>query len=833
MDMAPDPLTAPMPGHEAGLTDFELAGQLYYAILYRENAISGETIAGLFRSALSSKESCFTLAGEGSPSDKAWAELQNEAEASGTLVCRRIAADGRNPDRIGFPLAYGKENLGFIGLAGRSTGYDQAAIRRFADLASMLAGMLHARFSHEKRVASLALSEDKIRRQKQILDQIHDSVIIMDLDGYITGWNHGAEVLFGYSEAEVIGKHILVLYADADEADPVFNAFLENDSHEMTVRRRKKSGEVFWASVSLSIAQDESGSPCGLIGYLVDISGQMEAAEELRLHAKIFECNSEAILVTGADERIVSANKAFTLITGYSEAEVIGRKPSILITRGSISLLRSEIRHSIKSSGQWCGELQLQRNDGGSFPGRASISPVHDAQGKLSHYFVVFSDITERKEAERQIHRLAYFDPLTGLPNRAQFHSLLEQALSSAHRNQSYGAVLFLDLNRFKNINDSFGHTPADSVLQEVARRLSNTLRKEDVVSRLGGDEFVIALLDISRREHAGNVAQKLLAALAEPFFIEHHEILLSASIGISIFPEDGHDTDTLLTNADVAMYRAKKLGNSTYVFYSQEMNLRSFEQLKLEGGLRRALERGEFHLHYQPQLDLATGRITGAEALLRWYHPKQGMISPAEFIPVAEETGLIIPIGEWVIDAACRQIRAWVDLGLPPVRVAVNLSTRQFSTALPQTVLGIVARHGIRNDALELEITESMLMHNADSVVAMMRQFGEAGILMSLDDFGTGYSSLSYLKRFPIDNLKIDQSFVRGIPNDPDDSAIALAIISMAKSLRLSVIAEGVETAAQLEFLRAAGCDEIQGYYFSRPIPADKFALLLERTNR
>ena len=373
---------------------------------------------------------------------------------------------------------------------------------------------------------------------------------------------------------------------------------------------------------------------------------------------------------------------------------------------------------------------------------------------------------------------------------------------------------------------------PADVILQEVARRLSMTLRSEDIISRLGGDEFLIALPDISRLEHAGHVAQKLLAALTEPFFVEQHEVMLSASIGISIFPQDGRDTETLIRNADVAMYRAKKLGNSAHVFYSQEMNLRSLDQLKLEGNLRRAIERSEFRLYYQPQLDLASGRINGAEALLRWHHPEHNLISPAQFIPVAEETGLIIPIGEWVIDAACRQIREWLDRGLPPVRIAVNLSARQFSPSLPTTVLDIIARHGIPNDSLELEITESMLMNNAESVVAMMREFSKAGILMALDDFGTGYSSLSYLKRFPIDNLKIDQSFVRGIPDDQDDSAIARAIISMAKNLRMSVIAEGVETAAQLDFLRDAGCDEIQGYYFSRPIPADEFAALLIKTN-
>ncbi len=835
--MAPEPSAALSPGYDAGASgasDFELAGQLYYATLYRDGPISAEAIAALFRSALNSREGCFALAGtalSGVPA--AWAPLRAATEASGTLA--RHPADGAAPERLGFPLVFREEVLGFIGVGAPERPYDHAAVRRFADLASLLAGMLHARLSHDRRVSALGASEAEVRRQTQMLDQIRDSVITMDTDGYITGWNHGAAVLFGYSAQEIVGQHILALYADGDEDeadDPFFNAFLENGSHEMTVRRRKKSGEVFWASVSLSVARDELGNFIGLIGYVVDISGQLAAEETLRLHARIFEHNGEAILVTDAGGKIVSANNAVAALTGFTESELRGRSPDGFFTQGVDALARPEIRDEIEGTGQWRGELQFQRRNGESFPGWATISSVQDAKGRPSHHFIVFSDITERKEAERQIHRLAYYDPLTGLPNRPLFYSLLEHALSEAHRNHSHGAVLFLDLNRFKNINDSFGHTPADNVLREVGRRLSMSLRKEDVVCRLGGDEFVIALLDISRREHAGHVAQKLLAAIAEPFFVDKHEVMLSASIGISIFPDDGRDTETLLKNADVAMYRAKKLGSSAHLFYSHEMNLRSFEQLKLEGGLRRALERGEFLLHYQPQLDLDSNRITGAEALLRWNHPERGMIAPSDFIPVAEETGLIIPIGAWVIDAACRQIRAWIEQGLPPVRVAVNLSARQFSTTLPQTVLSILARHGIPSEALELEITESMLMHNVESVVEMMSQFADAGILMSLDDFGTGYSSLSYLKRFPIDNLKIDQSFVRGIPNDADDSAIARAIISMAKNLRLSVIAEGVETAAQMEFLRGAGCDEIQGYYFSRPLPADEFAALFARTN-
>ncbi len=829
--MAPEQTAAINPGLDTGPSDFELASQLYHAVLYRDGPLPGDTIAALFRSALTSDGAAFALASPPPAPETGWTERFATAAARGTLVAWPPSPQW--PAALAFPLIFREQLLGFIGVdAPQAGGYPQAAIRRFADLAALLAGMLHARHTLEQRHAALAASEAAVRHQSQMLDQIRDSVITMDTAGYITGWNHGAEMLFGYSASEIVGQHILVLYADDGDDDPDFNAFLDNGSHEMTVRRRKKSGELFWASVSLSVARDAQGQPCGLIGYVVDISGQLAAEEKLRLHARIFERNSEAIVVTDRAGNIVSANPALTAITGFREDRILGRAPDFLFAHGNDALLDPAVDHAIAECGQWQGELHLLRRDGSTFPAWATISVVLDGAGHPANRFIVFADITERKEAERQIHRLAYYDPLTGLPNRPLFYSLLEQALSEAHRNQSHGAVLFLDLNRFKNINDSFGHTLADNVLREVGRRLAASLRKEDVVCRLGGDEFVVALLDISRREHAGLVAQKLLAALAEPILVDKHEVLLSASIGIATFPDDGRDSETLLRHADVAMYRAKKVGNSAHVFFSHEMHLRAFEQLKLEGGLRRALERGELSLHFQPQLDLASGRISGAEALLRWQHPERGMIPPAQFIPVAEETGLIVPIGEWVIDAACRQIADWRARGLPPVRVAVNLSPRQFSNTLPQTILSIIDRHGIPPDALELEITESMLMHNAEAVVAMMREFAEAGILMSLDDFGTGYSSLSYLKRFPIDTLKIDQSFVRGIPDDPDDSAIARAIIGMAKNLRLSVIAEGVETSEQLLFLRDAGCDEIQGFHFSRPLPAGEFAALLATRN-
>ncbi|MCP5268762.1 MAG: EAL domain-containing protein [Zoogloeaceae bacterium] len=829
--MAPEKGHQLFPGFDSGTTDFELAAQLYHSIFFHDGKIATDVVRALCCNALESPEGCF-ITDPAIGNHPLWADLYAQAKVSGTIAAETPDSTSSLPGRLGFPLLFREKMLGFLGVSKRPGGYDADSMRRFADLGALLAAMLHARASYDQRIEDLGNSERELHRQSQILNQIHDSVITMDLQGYITGWNAGAEQLFGYQSEEIIGHNILLLYADENETDDsFFNAFLNKGSREMTVRRRKKSGETFWASVSLSVAHDDSGVPNGLIGYIVDITDKLAAKETLRLHARIFDCAAEAILVTDANEQIVSANPAFCSMSGFTEQEFVG-SPNLPIHFGESQDLWTEIRQIVERDGKWSGEVQPVRKDGSSYPAWASLSSVCDTQGNLTHLCFALSDISERKQAEEQIYRLAYYDTLTNLPNRSLLYSLLEQAIAEAHRRNEHGAILFVDLDRFKHINDSFGHSPADSLLAEVGRRLALALRKEDVVSRLGGDEFVIALFDINRREDAAVVSRKVLAALAEPFFVEGHEILISASIGISVFPDDGRDAETLIRNADVAMYRAKQLGTSGCLFYSREMNLRSLERLKMEGGLRHALERDEFFLHFQPQLDLASNRIIGTEALLRWQTPNNGSISPALFIPVAEETGLIISIGEWVIDATCRQLRSWLDLGLQPVKVAVNLSTKQFSQNLPRTVMGYLKKYDIPPELLELEITESMLMHNADSVVAMMQEFADAGIMMSLDDFGTGYSSLSYLKRFPIDTLKIDQSFVRGIPHDGNDSAIASAIISMAKALKLRVIAEGVESEPQLEFLKSAGCDEIQGYWFSRPVAADVYAQLLRETN-
>lgn len=446
-------------------------------------------------------------------------------------------------------------------------------------------------------------------------------------------------------------------------------------------------------------------------------------------------------------------------------------------------------------------------------------------------YYLVYRDIAERRQAEEKLRIVATHDPLTALPNRTLLHERLSHALAKAQRHGRLLAVLFVDLDRFKNVNDTLGHDAGDRLLQIAAQRLYDCLRETDTMARQGGDEFVVLMDELADREAIAPVSQRILDAMTRPFVIDGQEISITASIGISVYPDDGR---TLLRNADIAMYRAKEKGKNNYQFYSTQIDNYSVERLALESGLRRALERGEFSLHYQPKVNIATGQISGMEALLRWQHPEMGAIAPGRFIPVAEEIGLILPIGAWVLRTACIQNRAWQQLGLRRFPVAVNLSPRQFAgEGLLGDVKAALDESGLEGSYLELEITESMVMVDPERAVTMLRQLKELGIRVAIDDFGTGYSSLAYLKRFPIDSVKVDRSFVEDIPDDVDSMAIAQAIIAMAHNLRLKVVAEGVESEAQLGFLRGEGCDEIQGYYFSAARPASEIAGIMRKTLR
>ena len=477
-------------------------------------------------------------------------------------------------------------------------------------------------------------------------------------------------------------------------------------------------------------------------------------------------------------------------------------------------------------------EVRRQRRDGSPIDINTTLAPLRDSTGQIYGYLAIAADITERKAAEQQIEILAYRDVLTGLPNRLLVQDRFEQAIASADRTKNRVALFFLDLDNFKTINDSLGHAVGDALLKEIAARLNECVRDTDTISRQGGDEFLIVVQDLPDAEAASPVLLKIMERLQDPFHADGHELSTSVSIGIALYPEDGADFDTLLKKADMAMYRAKESGRNAYRYFDEQMNVEAVDHLSMRNGLRKALERDEFVLHYQPQIDLASGAVIGAEALIRWNHPESGMIAPARFIPVAEESGLIVPIGAWVMKEACRQAMAWRRAGLPELTMAVNLSAVQFRRGdVEQTVISALEDSGFDPALLELELTESILIHNTENVLATVKRLKLLGVKLSIDDFGTGYSSLSYLKRFAVDKLKIDQSFIRDLASDPDDAAIVRAIIQMARSLNLKTIAEGVEDHEMLEHLRIFHCDEAQGYYFARPMPAEEFVRYLLRS--
>jgi diguanylate cyclase (GGDEF)-like protein/PAS domain S-box-containing protein len=582
------------------------------------------------------------------------------------------------------------------------------------------------------------------------------------------------------------------------------------------------------------------------LGRLVPVIRRELAEAEVRRARRLAEANlrsSEALLHsivnTAADGIIVIDGTGMLEFVNAAIERMFGWKPPELIGRNVDCLLPTRHRHaprrmmSEKDPGNHAPiidagrEMKAQRKDGSVFPIEFTFGEMW-IEGRIK-YAGIMRDVTERKCAEERIRHLAHYDYLTGLPNRTLFSQLLEQALSESKFAQKQVAVLFIDLDRFKLINDSLSHESGDAVLQQMAKRLTDALPRRDTIARFGGDEFAVLMRDCSIPKDAAETAQKLLTALAQPLLLEGQEYHLTASIGISAFPGDGENAQTILKHSDIAMYRAKEHGKNNYQFYSSQMNLHSFERLVLERFLRHALEQDEFQLYYQPKIDLVTNCVTGVEALLRWIHPGMGIISPTKFIPLAEETGLIVPIGAWVLRAACAQNRAWQEQGLPALTVAVNLSARQFAQEdLHETIIAVLDETGLPPELLELEITESVTMENPEHAAALLRKLKALGIRLAIDDFGTGYSSLSYLKRFPIDNVKIDRSFIKDIPHDQDDVAITQAVIAMAHSLRLKVIAEGVESEDHLRFLREHGCDEAQGYLFGAPMPADKVMQLL-----
>ena len=564
------------------------------------------------------------------------------------------------------------------------------------------------------------------------------------------------------------------------------------------------------------------------------VEAQRRTESTLRQSATVFECASEGVLIADIGANILSVNKAFTDITGYSEKDVLGRNASILKSGRHDQEFYKTMWSSLLQHGEWKGEIWSRRKNGEVFPKWQTIRAVRDDDERLNHYVSVFSDISHVKESEEQLHQLAHHDALTGLPNRLLLNARLEHSLQHAHRVVTNVAVLFLDLDRFKKINDTLVHPVGDHLLQLVAERLSVSIREEDTVARLGGDELVIVLGRVDDARHAATVTQTILDKLLKPFELGGQDVFVSASIGISLYPQDGPDATTLLKNADAAMYMATSEGRNGYHFYSEDLTVSACRSLALETNLYHALERDELVLHFQPQVSLQSGNIVAVEALVRWRHPEIGLIPPAEFVPLAEENGLIGVIGKWVLRTACAQAKAWQGEGLTPFRIAVNLSGRQLGQIdIVQEVREALEDTALDPCYLELELTESSVMKHAERAAKTLDALRELGTTITIDDFGTGYSSLSYLKRFPVDRLKIDRSFVHDIPEDANDIALAKAIVALGHSLNLSVVAEGVETQAQRELLTSIGCDEMQGFLYSAPKTASELANLLSTASR
>ena len=594
-------------------------------------------------------------------------------------------------------------------------------------------------------------------------------------------------------------------------------------------------GSIDWIRWEVRPWYDAAGVVSGIILISETITERKRANEQLRIAAVAFQ-SRDSMMVTDARGTILQVNQAFTEMTGYGAAEAVGKTAALLRSGRQNAAFYRNLWEAVAREGHWEGEIWNRRKDGGVYPEWLSISGIRDTNDQLTHYLAIYSDISDPREAERKILKLAFYDPLTGLPNRRLLLDRLEQALVTSARGGQFGAVLLLDLDHFKTINDTRGHDVGDELLVEVGRRLRSTLRESDSAARLGGDEFVVLLEGLGEEQLAAAtaveaIAEKLRAAICTPVTLKGELRHITPSIGVTLFRSQREGVDVLLKQADIALYQAKDAGRNTSRFYNPAMQAAVDARAELEAGLRRALLEDEFMLYYQPQVN-ADGDLIGAEALLRWQPSGKSMVSPADFIPVAEDSGLILPIGSWVLETACHQLAAWARS--PATRellLAVNVSARQFRQPdFIEQVRTALQRNGAQPERLKLELTESLLLENVEQVISTMQTLKELGVGFSIDDFGTGYSSLAYLKRLPLDQIKIDQSFVRDIADDADDCVIVRAIISLAGNLGLHVIAEGVETAEQKYLLARNGCNAYQGYLFSRPLPIEEFAIFVER---
>lgn len=686
-----------------------------------------------------------------------------------------------------------------------------------------------------RREGAMHEAEQKLRT---LIDNMPDVVLFKDGEGRWIEANHAAQEVFAVTPGMYRGRSDADIALKNPHLDYLLKRFQESDQVAWESGKPHRSDEILldqdgrervFDTIKAPIFQPD-GSRRGLVIIGRDVTDRKQAERDLALAKQVFEHSAESIIVTDRNNCIVSVNPAFAHTTGYSAEEVIGKKPSVLRSGAHDNDFYAAMWSAILGKGNWSGEIIDRRKDGSTYPKWLSISAVRGADGEIENFIALFSDISERKAVEQRIRYLAEHDFLTGLPNRALLTDRVSQAIAFARRNRTRLALMFLDLDRFKSINDTLGHNIGDELLRVITQRLLTHVRASDTVSRLGGDEFVLLLLEVNDEGDVAHLARNILDALIEPVRVGEHELNVSGSIGIAMYPEHGQDIDTLMKCADTAMYQAKAAGRNAHAFFSAEMDVAARGRHAMEGALRHALTRREFILHYQPQADVAVGGVVALEALLRWNRPGFGLVPPDDFIPVAEESGLIVPITEWILDEVCRQLRQWREGGMVHVPVAINLSPVQFRReGLYEIAMEKVKQYGLLPSDIEFEITENVLMLNTETVMRTLDRLRAAGFHLIIDDFGTGYSSLSYLKRFPVVKLKIDRSFVRDVSDDPDDAAIAGAIIGMARSLKLGVVAEGVEKSEQLDFLRQEQCKSMQGYLLSRPLPADELERALK----
>jgi diguanylate cyclase (GGDEF)-like protein/PAS domain S-box-containing protein len=675
---------------------------------------------------------------------------------------------------------------------------------------------LHERFSLALKTVGLGIFDWDAKEDKLLADARVFEIFGVSPNGRNNRFNDWTDYLHPEDREQTLARIIAMLRAK--EAD-----------FKLSYRIVRPDGEIRHLEVHNHIVRDASGRTLRLIGADFDVTERKRTEERLRLTEQVFDHSPVAIVITDSENRIISVNESFVRISGYGESEVLGRDPKFLASGLHNAEFFERMWQALQEGDFWEGEVWDRRKTGEIYPKWMTINVVRDREdaGRM-HYVAIFSDITERKQAEEHIHHLAHHDPLTTLPNRMALEARLEQSIAEANRNQRSVAVMFLDLDRFKTINDTLGHHVGDLLLIEVARRLRQTVRSSDTVARHGGDEFVVVLPALETPDVAATLAGNILKTLSEPYLIDGNTLHSTPSIGVSLYPQDGRDVDTVMKYADTAMYHAKDMGRNGFQFFSPEMNRAAMERLDIERQLRDALKLDQFALHYQPRLD-RNGRVTGVEALIRWNRPGHGLQPPGRFIPIAEESDLIILIGEWVLATAAAQLVAWQKAGIEMPSVAINLSARQLRLAgLPGQIAAVLQDSRLPAALLEFEVTETMAMENPERASRLLGELRDMGIALAIDDFGTGYSSLAYLKRLPFDHLKIDRSFVAGIAHDQNDVAIVRGTIALAHSLGLTVVAEGVETAEQLALLKSADCDEFQGFHFSRPLPADELEVFL-----